>query len=363
MRNNRKTLRRSIFTIALISLYSTLFSSAHSFAEPTSLDVITTINGSISPKSVRSSNDGLVSAHNMMYNHSITFYDAKTMALVATTKDSVRLSDFGQSQYSGTYRGAPVEGSFSPDGRYLYVTNYAMYGKGFTREGTDICKPSDKYDRSYLYRIARDTKEIDAVIKVGIVPKVVEVTPDNEYVLVTNWCSYDLTIISTDDLKVVKTIAIGAYPRGIAISNDSKFAYVAQMGGAVVHRIELDTFNRTTLPVGVNPRAIVLSPDNQTLYATLNSSGKVVAFDFAKNKVVHSVTTGKAARSLAISPDGSSLYVVNFKSNTVSKIDTSTFKILKSKKICNEPIGITYEALQNRVWVACYKGQIKVIAP
>lgn len=363
MRNIRKTCSRYALVIALITLYSTFFSLHPSFSQADSLDVITTINGSISPKSVRSSNNGLVSAHNMMYNHSVTFYDAQSMNLVATTKDSVKLSDFGQRQYSGIYRGAPVEGSFSPDGKYLYVTNYAMYGKGFNREGTDVCNPGNKYDRSFLYRISLETKEIDAVVKVGVVPKVVEVTPDNKYVLVTNWCSYDLTIISTDGLKVEKTISIGAYPRGIAVTKDSKFAYIAQMGGAVVHRIDLSTFSRTTLPIGVNPRALVLAPDDQTLYATLNSSGKVVAFDFAKNKVVQSISTGKAPRSLAISPDGSSLYVVNFKSDTVSKIETNNFEIVKTKKICNEPIGITYESLHNRVWVACYKGQIQVITP
>lgn len=332
-------------------------------ADDQSLSVINTINGKISPKSVRSSNSGLVSAHNMMYNHSVTFYDAKSMELVSTTPDTVKLSDFGLSQYSGNYRGAPVEGSFSPDGKYLYVTNYAMYGKGFNREGTDICNPNDKYDRSFLYRIALDTKKIDAVVRVGVVPKVVEVTPDNQYILVTNWCSYDLNIITTSDLRVLKTIPIGAYPRGITVTQDSKFAYIAQMGGSVVHKIDLQSFAQKKLSVGVNPRALVLSPDGQTLYATLNSSGKVIAFDLAKNKVVRSVTTGKATRSLTISPDGQFLYVVNFNSDTVSKIQTSNFSVIKTKKMCNEPIGITYESTQNRVWVACYKGQIKVVTP
>ena len=35
------------------------------------MKLIKTINGSISPKSVRSSGDGVVSAHNMMYRHSV----------------------------------------------------------------------------------------------------------------------------------------------------------------------------------------------------------------------------------------------------------------------------------------------------
>ncbi len=73
-----------------------------------------------------------------------------------------------------------------------------MYGKGFNREGTDKCNPGNNYDRSFIYRIDTQSWSIDAAYKVGVVPKVVEVSPDNKYVLVSNWCSYDLSIISTE---------------------------------------------------------------------------------------------------------------------------------------------------------------------
>ena len=98
------------------------------------------------------------------------------------------------------------------------------------------------------------------------------------------------------------------------------------------------------------------------LYATLNSSGRVVAFDLALNKVVKTVKTGSASRSLDISTDGSALYVVNYTSDTIAKVRTSDFKILQKIKACNEPIGITYEPLHKRVWVACYGGSIKVFS-
>ena len=82
-----------------------------------SMKLIHTINGSIAPKSVRSSGDGVVSAHNMMYRHSVTVYNAKTFELVHTIADSVSLKDFGFSKNSGKYKGSPVEGTFSPDGK------------------------------------------------------------------------------------------------------------------------------------------------------------------------------------------------------------------------------------------------------
>ena len=357
-------MRSSVRWAIVLLLITQFIAPVHSdvLSEATQLKLEKTITGDIAPKSVRASKTGFVSAHNMMYRHSVTVYDADSLQLISTIPDRVKLADFGFDGYSGTHRGAPVEGAYSPDGKYLYVTNYAMYGKGFNREGTDVCKPADNYDRSFLYRIDTSSWKIDAIYRVGVVPKVVDVTPDNKYVLVTNWCSYDLSVISVESQKVIKTIKIGAYPRGITVSKDSQFAYIAQMGGSVIHKINLSSFEKELLNVGSNPRAIVLSPDNSILYATLNSSGRVVAFDLAAKKVMKSVKTGSASRSLDISSDGTALYVVNFTSDTVSKVRSSDFKVLQKIKACNEPIGITYEPLHKRVWVACYGGSIKVFS-
>ncbi len=52
-------------------------------------------------------------------------------------------------------------------------------------------------DRSFVYRIDMETLKIDRAYRVGAVPKVVAVTPDDRFVLVSNWCTWDLSVIST----------------------------------------------------------------------------------------------------------------------------------------------------------------------
>lgn len=354
------------FSIAFVTIFALYAGVSVLHAEELNSDqklvLIKTVNGSISPKSVLASDSGLISAHNMMYRHSVTIYDANKAELIATVPDSVVLSDFGFKKYSGSYKGAPVEGAFSPDGKYLYYTNYSMYGKGFTKEGHDTCSPASGYDNSFLSRINLESMKVDAVYPVGSVPKVVQVTPDNKYILVSNWCSYSVTVISIESGKTIKSIKIGKYPRGIAITKDSKFAYVAEMGGSQVHRINLENFTKTVIPVGTNPRAIVLSPDETKMYITMNLAGKVQAWDLIKNTTIKSVKTGEKPRSLDISSDGSALFVVNFNGDTLSKVRTSDMKVLQTIKVCNEPIGVTYDSSTNRTWVACYGGALKVFA-
>ena len=229
------------------------------------LHLVRTVTGDISPKSVVASGRGQVFAQNMMYKHSITVYD-KAGDLLSTIPDTVDLAAFGIGGHPGTSRGAPVEVAFSPDGTKAYVSNYSMYGSGFGPEGSDECHPSDGYDRSYVYRVDVATMKIDNVILVGSVPKYVATTPDGRYVIVTNWCTFDASIIDVATQTEVKRIPLGPYPRGIVVTPDSRTAYIAVMGSTTIARLDLTDLTTSWIyGVGSGPRHLVLSPDGRTL--------------------------------------------------------------------------------------------------
>ena len=105
-------MRSRFVSLASVFLLCVAITPAQSEIVTPSMKLIHTINGSIAPKSVRSSADGVVSAHNMMYRHSVTVYDAKTFELLHTVSDSVSLKDFGFSKSAGNYKGSPVEELF-----------------------------------------------------------------------------------------------------------------------------------------------------------------------------------------------------------------------------------------------------------
>jgi DNA-binding beta-propeller fold protein YncE len=318
-----------------------------------------TLGGDITPKSVVSSGTGLVFAQNMMYRHSVTVYDAATLELRKTIPDAVRLADFGVKGHPGTAQGAPVEAAFSPDGKYAYVSNYSMYGAGFGPEGDDACTPSSGYDDSFVYRISLDTLEIDEAYRVGAVPKVVAVTPDGRFVLVANWCTWDLSVISTKAGREVRRLPMGEYPRGVTVSPRGDAAYVAIMGGDYLVRVDLRTWTTSTIPIGSGPRALEIDRSGRRIYSTLNIEGRVAKLDLRTGRVTK-VTTGERPRSLAVAADGRAIYVVNYESGTVSKVRTSDMEVLQTVDACYHPIGITYDAPTQRVWVACYGGALLV---
>ena len=324
---------------------------------------LTTITGAITPKSVDASGAGIVTAQNMIYRHTVTVYDDKTYALRKTISDRVRLSDFGYAKYDQPVQGGPVEAAFTPDRRYEYVSNYSMYGPGFGHPGHDVCSPSSGYDRSFLYRINLTTLAIDQAIEVGSVPKYLAVTPDGRYVLVSNWCSYSLSVVSVASGKEIKRLHLGAYPRGIAVNSSSTTAYVAIMGSTEIAKVHLSDFSVSYIhDVGSGPRHLVMDPAGRYLYVTLNGAGMVAKLDLRTDRVVRRVATGQRPRSMTIAPDGRSLYVVNYESNDVSKLRTSDMHVLQTVQTPVHPIGIAYDAHTGDVWVACYRGFIAVFA-
>jgi YVTN family beta-propeller protein len=325
-----------------------------------------TISGHISPKSVDASDTGLVFAQNMMYTHTVTVYNSDG-SLVKTIPDTVAMSHFGIPGHPGITHGAPVEAGFTPDAKYVYVSNYSMYGSGFGPEGSDDCTPASAKAAgdtdSYVYRIDVKTLAIDQVIRVGLVPKFLAVTPNGKYLLVSNWCSYDLSIVNVAEHHQVALLPMGPYPRGLAISPDSTTAYVAIMGSNDIIKVNLQTLKiEGRFVVGDSPRHLVMSPDGRFLYASLNAPGEVAKIELADDKVVATQQTGEQDRSLAIAADGRSLYVVNYDSDTITKLRASNLHIIQTFPTGVHPIGITYDATTGDVWVAVYSGQILVLA-
>jgi len=327
-----------------------------------SLTLFDTIaNDNLQPKSIVHSGTGLFFAQNMMYRHNISVFDRQSN-LIATIDDKVDLKDFGVEVVgrSSVVRGSPVEAAFSPDGKYAYISNYAMYGAGWDPSADDTCQGKDR-DQSFVYRVDTSTFTIDQVVLVGAVPKYLTVSPDNNYVVVTNFCSTDVSIIDVSTQKEVKRIDVGLHPRGIAITNDSLTAYVTVMGGGIIAAINLQDFStRTITSAGYTPRHLVLSSDNSVLYITNNKAGQIRAINPLTDTLIKSVTTGSEPRTMVMSDDGSSLYVVNYKSDTMVKVRTSDMQVIQTVKTGHHPVGITYDPQLRRVWVANYAGSLSI---
>ncbi len=324
------------------------------------VDTRTISDPALQPKSVVATGNGLFFTQNMMYRHNVTVFD-RSGAKVATIPDRVDLATFGVPG-GGIVQGSPVEAAVAPDGRSVYVSNYKMYGPGFNPVASDDCGYGN-WDHSYVYEIDIASLQIVDVIRVGAVPKYLAVSPDGTRLVVSNWCTHDVTIVDATTNTVLATVPVGRHPRGIAITPDSRHAFVAVMGAAHIDVIDLVTFETVhtlTATAGRTPRHLQLSPDGRTLDVSTPPPNSVRKLDVATDTVTGLVTTGTETRTMVLSDDGVSLYVVNYRDGTVSKVRSHDMAILQTVFSGTRPIGITYDAPTRQVWVSNYVGNLRV---
>jgi YVTN family beta-propeller protein len=323
----------------------------------TSETIIT--NSDLQPKSIVASGTGLFFAQNMMYRHNVMVFD-RAGNVVTKIPDDVDLAAYGV-KGGVKAQGSPVEAAFLPNKSYVYVSNYHMYGPGFTPTADDNCNRG-KWDDSYVYKINTSTFAIEKVIATGSVPKFMAVTPDGSKLLVSNWCGFDVSVIDTATDTEITRIDVGRHPRGIAITADSRYAYVAIMGEAKILKLDLarNAVVGQVGDAGATPRHLLLSPDGRYLYVSNNHENLVRKIDLRAGAAVAKARTGVETRSMAMADDGESLYVVNYQDGTVSKVRTSDMKILQTLQSGMHPVGITYDPATRAVWVANYTGSLHI---
>lgn len=324
------------------------------------VDAFTVQDDDLQPKSIVASGDGRFFAQNMMYRHNVAIYD-RSGAKVGTIPDDIVPADFGLDS-SAQLQGSPVEAAFTPDGRYVYVSNYKMFGSGYNPVADDSCDRGS-WDDSFVYKIDVEALEIVAIVPTGAVPKFLQVTPDGTKLVVSNWCGFDVSIIDTATDTELGRVDVGRHPRGIAIDSDSEVAYVTVMGEARIDVIGLQSLTVIRSiedAAGSTPRHLVLSDDDRYLYVSNHKMNSVRKIDIRANTVVGTASTGTETRTMALSDDGESLYVVNYQDGTVSKVRTSDMEILQTVYSGVHPVGITYDADTRQIWVANYAGSLRV---
>ena len=190
----------------------------------------------------------------------------------------------------------------------------------------------------------------------GTYPMQLAATPDGSRVYVSNNTgSGTVSVIETSTNRVlVPTIAVGNGPRGLTVSRDGRFVYVANQFSNTVSVIET-TGNtvRATIPVGYQPTDVGVTPDGSRLYVAHSMDSAVLVLDAATYERIGAVaTTGSNAQALAMSRDGSTVYVSHFNSRSVSVIDTGVNALRATIPVGDFPLGLDASEIGGRLYVA-----------
>lgn len=285
--------------------------------------------------------------------------------------------DYTNSKPIASFQEKPVEACFSHDDKILWVSlhnaegivpirlddlkkNTAKAGNGQKTKPLTVIYPGSTKKDSFLVPL----------IETGKTPKVIARSADSRYLLVSNWHSYNVSVLEMNESaspfgKLIATVPVSAIPRGLAVDDANQKSFVAIMGGSSLAVINNKTWKTDTiLPVMHSPRHIVMDTSGH-LFVSYNSIGKIACLDAGSGKSLFSVATHAQPRTIALSKNHKFIFVTCYSSDFVDvyKINADNFEKVASLPCGGHPVGVDIFESGNRLeaWVCSYqKGEIVV---
>ena len=162
-------------------------------------------------------------------------------------------------------------------------------------------------------------------------------------------------MINTATNTVIATIPVGVEPNGVSVSPDGGRVYVAN---AISQNVSvINTASNTviaTIPVGIEPTGVAVSPDGGRVYVVNSVSYNVSVINTATNTVIATIPVGTEPVSVSITPDGGRAYVTNAASGNISVINTATNTVTATIPIGAITYGISVSPEGGRAYVANY---------
>jgi YVTN family beta-propeller protein len=145
----------------------------------------------------------------------------------------------------------------------------------------------------------------------GLWPKVITLNKNEDKAYISNWLSQNISVVDTKNYEVKITIEVNGVPRGMAVSPDEKYLYVANFTSGDINKISLDS-NKLVDNIDLGDgalRHIVISEDSNMLYVADMYYGKVTSIDISTDKVKNSFYAGSNVNTIKLSPSGTKLFI------------------------------------------------------
>ena len=167
-----------------------------------------------------------------------------------------------------------------------------------------------------IINVHDDANLKDREIRVGREPNNLAISPDDNWVVVSNTVSGTVSVISTRLRRVVGNIRVGTEPYGLAFTPNGDKLYVANATSNDVSVIDTRRWRvvRTIRDVGLQPRGIAITndgdarDDDEKVYVTqffaVNRPGTVIgADDYKEGRVtVISTRTDRVSKEISLAP-------------------------------------------------------------
>ena len=286
--------------------------------------------------------------------------------------------DYEKDKPISSYQEKPVEACLSHNDKLLWVSLHNAEGIVPIRVDSvkaNLSSAKNKLSKKITVKYP-GTNDKDSfyvpLIKTGKTPKIISRTADSKYLLVSNWHSYNVSVLETDTTeypyaKVISTIPVADIPRGIVVDDKNNRSFVAIMGGASIAVINNTVWMKeSNMKVASNPRHIIMDTSGR-IFVSYNKLAKIACIDAATGNTLFTASTAAQPRTIMLSKNYKFLFATCYSSDTVEvfKINDNGFSKVISLPCKGHPVGVDIFEDDNKLeaWVCSYSnGSISVFS-
>jgi len=209
----------------------------------------------------------------------------------------------------------------------------------------------------------KDRRVVEVVIPVEAQPFDMTSSPDGKTLYLTNVSAGKLTLI--EENKVVRSVAIGAWPTGLAINASGEVLYVALGNENALAVVDVKTLKvKRKIPVGKFPIGVALPPDERFVLVTCAYDDSIHLISTASWES-KKVTVGDMPYFSVLSGDQKTIITSNLSSNNITvtqleldkgplKGDSFHLAPFKTIAVGSNPVGLSLSIDGKRLYVANY---------
>jgi YVTN family beta-propeller protein len=222
---------------------------------------------------------------------------------------------------------APTYVAASPNGRQLYIAH-----------GTQTVSVLD----------TGSNKIIANNIRMPGPAQFLSFSPDGRYVYVSLWdrkggSVHAVSILDTTDNTVKKTIPVRTRPYPAAVSPDGSRLYVPNHDSRTVSVIDTKRMEQVAeITVPPEPHYVSFSVDGTRAYVAAHESSVITVVDTASGRPLKNIRVGRSPHSVEQNPARPLVINVNWDDRTVSAIDTNTHTVRKTIGVGSQPLNIRW---------------------
>lgn len=152
-----------------------------------------------------------------------------------------------------------------------------------------------------------------------------------------------VAVINTSTFEIEKVIPTGSGWHEIALSDDSRYAYVSNgLSGTVVVIDILSLEVIASINTGENPTNLAWSASAKTVLVGHKEEGKITILDGYRHEILTEIQAEPGIEQIAVAPNGRLAFVVNPNEDIVHILDVAVNQIVQTAEVEDQPDAIYF---------------------